>query len=53
MPKRSLELDLEKVNENIENYSFEILAFTGSMLSLRKESKIKPITAKPAIIIIA
>ena len=40
MPKRSLELDLEKVNENIENYSFEILAFTGSMLSLRKESKI-------------
>lgn len=40
MPKRSLELDLEKISENMENYSFEILAFTGSMLSLRKESKI-------------
>ena len=39
-PKKDLELDLEKINENIEHYSFEILAFTGSMLSLKKESKI-------------
>tara|TARA_Y100001970_G_scaffold285834_1_gene406584 strand:- start:4088 stop:4312 length:225 start_codon:yes stop_codon:yes gene_type:complete len=40
MPKKGFELDLEEINENIEKYSYEILAFTGSMLSLKKESKI-------------
>ena len=39
-PKKDNKLDLEKICENIEKYSFEILAFTGSMLSLKKESKI-------------
>jgi len=39
-PNKEVKLDLEKISEKIEKYSFEILTFTGSMLSLKKESKI-------------
>lgn len=37
-PKKKIKLDLEKIK--IEKFSFEILAFTGSMLSLKKKCKI-------------
>jgi len=35
-----MNLNLEKISEIIEALSFEILAFTGSMLSVRKDCKI-------------
>ena len=39
-PKKNVELNLENIVENIKELSFEVLAFTGSMLSLRKKCKI-------------
>ena len=39
-PKRKVELNLKNIVENIKDLSFELLAFTGSMLSLRKKCKI-------------
>ncbi len=35
-----MKFDLYKIVETIDNYSFEVLAFTGSMLSLKKKCKI-------------
>jgi len=39
-PKININFDLKKTADNIEKYSFEILAFTGSMLSLKRECKV-------------
>ena len=39
-PKTNINFDLKKTADNIEKYSFEILAFTGSMLSLKRECKV-------------
>ena len=39
-PKKKVELNLENILKNIKEQSFEVLAFTGSMLSLRKKCKI-------------
>ena len=39
-PKEKITFDLNKLVKIIEDYSFEILAFTGSMLSIKKECKI-------------
>ncbi|MFL2940815.1 MAG: hypothetical protein ACJZ4D_02975 [Candidatus Poseidoniales archaeon] len=39
-PKISINFDLKKTADNIEKYSFRILTFTGSMLSLKRECKI-------------
>tara|TARA_B100001029_G_scaffold58538_1_gene47292 strand:- start:3826 stop:4098 length:273 start_codon:yes stop_codon:yes gene_type:complete len=39
-PKKKINLNLETISENIERFSFEILAFTGSMLSVKKDCKI-------------
>ena len=35
-----MNLNLEQISERMENFSFEILAFTGSMLSVKKDCKI-------------
>ncbi len=35
-----MNLNLEQISEKIENFSFEVLAFTGSMLSVKKDCKI-------------
>ena len=35
-----MNLNLEQISEKMENFSFEVLAFTGSMLSVKKECKI-------------
>ena len=35
-----MNLNLEQISEKMENFSFEVLAFTGSMLSVRKDCKI-------------
>ena len=39
-PKNKVQLNLKNMVENIKEPSFEVLAFTGSMLSLRKKCKI-------------
>ena len=39
-PKKKVELNLENIVKHIKELSFEVLAFTGSMLSLRKKCKI-------------
>ncbi len=39
-PKKKVQFNLKDLVKNIEELSFEILAFTGSMLSLRKKCKI-------------
>ena len=39
-PKNKVQLNLKNMVENIREPSFEVLAFTGSMLSLRKKCKI-------------
>ena len=39
-PKEKVQINLNDLVKNIEELSFEILAFTGSMLSLRKKCKI-------------
>lgn len=39
-PKKEVQFNLKDLVKNIEELSFEILAFTGSMLSLRKKCKI-------------
>ena len=35
-PKNKSTFELDEIVKKIENFSFEILAFTGSMLSLKK-----------------
>ena len=39
-PKKKVELNLKDIVKNIEELSIEVLAFTGSMLSIRKKCKI-------------
>tara|TARA_B100000941_G_scaffold42503_1_gene25892 strand:+ start:1409 stop:1687 length:279 start_codon:yes stop_codon:yes gene_type:complete len=39
-PKNKVNLNLGEIVEKIESFSYEILAFTGSMLSLKKKCKI-------------
>ena len=39
-PKEKIQFNLKDLVKNIEELPFEILAFTGSMLSLRKKCKI-------------
>ena len=39
-PKEKIQFNLKDLVKNIEELSFEILAFTGSMLSIRKKCKI-------------
>ena len=39
-PKEKVQINLKDLVKNIEELSFEILAFTGSMLSIRKKCKI-------------
>ena len=39
-PKKKMKLNLEQISEKMENFSFEVLAFTGSMLSVKKDCKI-------------
>ena len=39
-PKNKTAFELDEIVKKIENFSFEILAFTGSMLSLKKDCKI-------------
>ena len=39
-PKKEMNLNLEQISEEMENFSFEVLAFTGSMLSVKKDCKI-------------
>ena len=39
-PKNKTTFELDEIVNKIENFSFEILAFTGSMLSLKKNCKI-------------
>ena len=39
-PKNKSTFELDEIVKEIENFSFEILAFTGSMLSLKKNCKI-------------
>ena len=39
-PKEEVNLDLEYIAVEIEKYSYETLAFTGSMLSIKKEWKV-------------
>ena len=35
-----MNLNLEQISEKMEKFSFEVLAFTGSMLSVKKDCKI-------------
>ena len=39
-PKKEIKLDLEKIGGKAEKFAFEILASTGSMLSLKKDYKV-------------
>ena len=39
-PKNRLTFELDEVVKKLENFSFKILAFTGSMLSIKKKCKI-------------
>ena len=39
-PKKKVELNLKNIVKNTKEQSFEVLAFTGSMLSLKKKCKI-------------
>lgn len=39
-PKNRASLNLDEIVKKIESFSYEILAFTGSMLSLKKKCKI-------------
>ena len=39
-PKNKVNLNLGEIVKKIESFSYEILAFTGSMLSLKKKCKI-------------
>ena len=39
-PKNKSTFELDEIVKKIENFSFEILAFTGSMLSLKKDCKV-------------
>ena len=39
-PKKRASLNLDEIVKKIESFSYEILAFTGSMLSLKKKCKI-------------
>ncbi len=39
-PRNRVNLNLDEIVKKIESFSYEILAFTGSMLSLKKKCKI-------------
>ena len=39
-PKNRITFELDEVVKKLENFSFKILAFTGSMLSIKKKCKI-------------
>ncbi len=39
-PKKKIKLNLERIKKELEKFSYEILAFTGSMLSLKKDCRI-------------
>ena len=39
-PKNRVNLNLDEIVKKIESFSYEILAFTGSVLSLKKKCKI-------------
>ena len=39
-PKKKIKLNLKRITKKVEKFSFEILAFTGSMLSLKKDCRI-------------
>ncbi len=39
-PKNKITFELDEIIKKIESFSFEILAFTGSMLSLKKDCKV-------------
>ena len=39
-PRNRVNLNLNEIVKKIESFSYEILAFTGSMLSLKKKCKI-------------
>ena len=39
-PKNRITFELDDVVKKLENFSFKILAFTGSMLSIKKKCKI-------------
>ena len=49
-PKKKVKLNLESIVKNIKELSFEVLAFTGSMLSLRKKCKINIYSSGKTII---
>ena len=50
-PKKRIKLNLERITKKIEQFSFEILAFTGSMLSLKKDCKINIYNSGKIVII--
>ena len=50
-PKKKVELNLENIVQHIKELSFEVLAFTGSMLSLRKKCKINIYNSGKIIVI--
>ena len=50
-PKKKVELNLKDIVKNIEELSIEVLAFTGSMLSLRKKCKINIYNSGKIIVI--
>ncbi len=39
-PKNDTTINLKKIVKEIEKHAFEIIAYTGSMLSLKKECKV-------------
>ena len=39
-PKNRITFELDEVVKKLDNFSFKILAFTGSMLSIKKKCKI-------------
>tara|TARA_B100001989_G_scaffold236568_1_gene198594 strand:- start:249 stop:521 length:273 start_codon:yes stop_codon:yes gene_type:complete len=50
-PKKKVELNLKNVEKNIKEQSFEVLAFTGSMLSLKKKCKINIYSSGKIVVI--
>ena len=50
-PKKKVELNLKDIVKNIEELSIEVLAFTGSMLSLKKKCKINIYSSGKIVVI--
>ena len=50
-PKKKIKLNLKRIIKKVEKFSFEILAFTGSMLSLKKDCKINIYNSGKIVII--